>query len=97
MPTKTFSTNEKWNAGIEAQCQAGYRTLAYSGSLGGGTLRISTQIEGGVDVPLADAKLTAATVDDNGDVVKQVVFQSSGNVFVELTGATTPTAVVSVQ
>lgn len=97
MPVHTFTSNEEWNVGIEAQCSAGYRTMVYSGSLGGGTLRISTHIQGGLKVPLADAKLSADMLDDNGDAIQQVVFRSSGNIYVELSGATAPNAVVSVQ
>lgn len=97
MAVHTFSANEEWNAGLEAQCDAGYRTVAYSGSLGGGTLQIFTQVPGGSKIALADAKLTAARLDDNGDVVRQVVFQSSGNIWIHLTGSTAPTAIVSVQ
>lgn len=98
MAVKQFSADAVWNVGLEAQCDVGYRTLAYSGSLGGGTLQISTQVaDGGDIIPLADAKLTAAKLDGNGDVVRQMTFSSSGNIFVTLTGSTTPTAKVSVQ
>lgn len=97
MAVKQFSGNEEWNVGLEAQCDVGYRTLSYSGELGGGTLQILTQIRDGDKVPLADAKLTVAKVDDNGDVIRQIVFRSSGNIWVRLTGSTTPTAKVMVQ
>lgn len=97
MPVRTFIGNAEWNAGIDAQCDAGYRTLTYSGSLGGGTLGIHTQISGGPKVPVSDAKLSAATVDDNNDVVQQLTFRSSGNVFVVLSGATAPNVTVAIQ
>lgn len=96
MPKQRFQTNEKRNFGIDARSDVGYRTLSYDGNLGGGTLRISTQVEDAAETFLADAKLSNATVDSNGDVVKQVVFRSSGNVFVTLSGATTPDVTVTV-
>jgi len=96
MAVHEFSADEEWNAGIEARSSGGYRTLAYDGDLGGGTLQVLTQMEGGAKVPVANGKLAAATVDANGDVAQQLVFQSSGNVWVHLTGATAPTAVVTV-
>lgn len=95
MPVHTYSDNEDWNSGIEAQSDRGYRTLVYKDSLGGGTLEIFTSIEG-VKTPVPDSKLTAATVDGNGQAVQQVTFQSSGTVYVKLTGATAPTATVAV-
>lgn len=95
MPKHTFSGDETWNAGIEAKCDAGYRTLVFSGSLGGGTLQISTSIEG-VESTVPDSKLSAATLDGNGDAVKQMTFQTSGNISVTLSGSTSPTATVAV-
>lgn len=98
MAVKTFSADAEWNVGLEAQCDVGYRTLAYSGSLGGGTLEIFTQVQDGGDlIALADAKLTTGTLDDNGQIVRQMTFSSSGNIWVKLTGSTAPTAKVSVQ
>ncbi|MCJ9696921.1 hypothetical protein MOV76_35755 [Rhizobium sp. PRIMUS64] len=97
MAVRQFSGDFDWNVGLEAQCDVGYRTLAYSGSLGGGTLQLFTQVQDGDMIPLADAKLTAAKVDGNGDVVRQMTFSSSGNIMVRLTGSTAPTAKVSVQ
>lgn len=96
MPRHRFQANEERSMGIDARSYAGYRTLAYDGNLGGGTLRIYTQLDGEVKTPVADAKLSAGTTDSNGDAVKQVVFRSSGNVIVGLTGATTPDVVVTV-
>lgn len=84
MPVKTFTTNEEWNVGIEARSDVGYRTLSYSGTLDGGTLQISTQIAEGDKIAIADGKLNATKLDDNGDMIRQMVFQSSGNVFVTL-------------
>ncbi|TPW33249.1 hypothetical protein FJU08_01410 [Martelella alba] len=98
MVTKTLTADGETNFGIEAACDKGYRVLSYSGSLGGGTLRIYTKLQDddAVAVPVADAKLSAANVDDNGDVIQQVVFISVGNVLVTLSGSTSPNAVVSV-
>ena len=98
MPTKTFSASGTVNMGIEAKSDAGYRVLSYSGFLGGGTLRVLTQCADGADqVPVPDAKLSAANVDGNGDAIQQLVFVSAGNVYVSLTNATAPTCKVSVQ
>ena len=47
--------------------------------------------------PLADAKLSAATVDDNGDAVMQVTFRTTGTIIVKLTGATAPSVKVIVE
>lgn len=96
MPVHRFTTNEEWNAGIEARSDAGYRTLAYDGDLDGGTLQILTQVQEGPKVPVSDAKLSAAKLDDNGDVIRQVTFRSSGNVIIVLAGATAPDVTVSV-
>jgi hypothetical protein len=95
MPVHTFSADEEWNAGIEARSDAGYRTLVYSGSLGSGTLSLKTNLEG-VTSAVPDSKLSAATLDGNGDAIKQMTFQSSGNVIVVLSGSTNPTATVAV-
>lgn len=97
MPVKSFTADAEWNVGLEGQTDVGYRTLSYSGGLGGGTLQILSQVRDGDKIALPDAKLTVAKVDSNGDVVRQLVFRTSGNVFVTLTGSTTPTAKVSVQ
>lgn len=83
--------------GIDGQCEAGYRTLAYSNSLGGGMLQVFSQTQDGDKVAVSDSKLTAATLDDNGDVIRQMTFSTSGNIWVHLTGATAPTCKVSVQ
>ncbi|RVK75415.1 hypothetical protein CN154_15030 [Sinorhizobium meliloti] len=98
MPTKTFSadTVAPVSFGIEARSDAGYRVLSYSGSLGGGTLRVHTQVDGGEIVPVPDSKLAAADVDGDSDPKQQLVFTSAGNVFVSLTGATAPNCKVSV-
>ncbi|RXT29379.1 hypothetical protein B5P46_11910 [Rhizobium leguminosarum] len=96
MPQHRFQANEEWNAGIDAASDKGYRTLAYSGSLGGGTLSLATGFDGGLKIPVSDAELDATKVDDNGDAIKQFTFQSAGNVFVTLAGATTPDVTVVV-
>jgi hypothetical protein len=98
MAVRTFLADATQNFGIDAKCDIGYRVMAYSGSLGGGTLQIKTKAgDASALVPLADAKLSAATLDDNGDAVQQVVFISSGQVHVTLSGATAPTVEVSVE
>lgn len=97
MPAHTFEANGEWNAGIEAQSSSGYRTLAYDGDLGGGTLQIFTQVQDGPKTVVPDSKLAAATDDAAGDTRKQLAFTSSGNVWVHLTGATEPDVTVTVQ
>lgn len=95
MPKHAFTDDDEWNFGIEARSDVGFRTMVYDGDLGGGTLQIFTDIEG-VKTPVPDSKLDAATVDGNGDDVQQVTFQSSGNVYVHLTGSTAPDVTVAV-
>lgn len=99
MPTKTFTDNTAApvSFGVEAKSDAGYRVLSYSDDLGGGTLRVHTQADGGDIVPVPNGKLNATMLDDNNDVRQQLVVQSAGNIFVELTGATAPNCKVSVQ
>ncbi|KQV31205.1 hypothetical protein ASE23_06820 [Rhizobium sp. Root73] len=97
MPVKSFTADAEWNVGLQGQTDAGYRTLSYSGSLGGGTLQILSQVSDGDKTALPDTKLTVAKVDSNGDIIRQLVFRTSGNIFVTLTGSTAPTAKVSVQ
>lgn len=102
MAEHRFQANETWVVGIDAAAEKGFRTLAYStahsgGTLGGGTLQLRSSHSANVaSVPLADAKLSAAKVDDNGDVIKQITFQASGNLEVVLSGATAPDVWVSV-
>lgn len=86
MANKNFTSDVTQNMGIEAKCEAGYRTLSYSGNLGGGTLRIST-VSDGVTSFVPDSKLSGTTVDLNGDAIKQVNFVSTGQVYVGLTGS----------
>lgn len=99
MPTKTFTANTAApvSFGVEAKSDGGYRVLSYSGDLGAGTLRVHTQADGGEIVPVPNGKLNATMLDANNDVKQQLAFQSAGNVFVELTGATNPNCKVSVQ
>lgn len=99
MPTKTFTANTAApeSFGIEAKAASGYRVLSYSGSLGGGTLRVHTQADGGDIVPVPNGKLNATMLDANNDVKQQLVVQSAGNIFVALTDAITPNCKVSVQ
>lgn len=99
MPTKTFvaDTAAPVSMGIDARTDIGYRVLSYNGSLGGGTLRVWTQAEGGDIVPVPNGKLNATMQDANTDVRQQLVITSTGNVFVSLTGSTVPNCKVSVQ
>ncbi|KQR30123.1 hypothetical protein ASF91_15005 [Rhizobium sp. Leaf155] len=83
--------------GVEARCDGGYRVMSYSGSLGGGTLRLYTKgADNAEATPVPDGKLSIANKDVNGDVIQQVVFVSAGNVLVSLTGATNPSCAVSI-
>lgn len=75
-----------WASGLEAQSEKGYRMLAYSGSLGGGTLRVYTTVDG-VETPVPDSKLHATKLDDNDDVIQQLIFATAGVITVKLTGA----------
>lgn len=104
MPFKKFTADGTWNTGMPGQCEAGYRCLKYSGDLGGGTLSIHSlsqdldpETSATIETPLADAEISAGTVDDNGDAVKQVTFQTSGTIVVKLTGSTAPAAKVMVE
>ncbi len=97
MPQHRFQTNEEYNFGIDGWTEAGFRMLAYSGNLGGGTLKLKSRFDGGIVVPVSDGELNATMTDDNGDVIQQVTFQTTGTIVVELTGATTPDVTVVVQ
>lgn len=104
MAIKKFTADDVWNTTIPAVSDKGYRTLKYSGSLGGGTLSIHTlshdvdpETQAVIETPVSDAKLTTATVDGNGDLIRQITFQSSGTIVVKLTGAVAPTAKVMVE
>lgn len=96
MPAVTFTANDEKSLGIDAKSDSGYRTMVYSGDLGGGTLELFTKIEG-VKTPVPNGRLTAAMTDDNDQAIQQVAFSSSGNVWVHLTGATGPNVTVVVQ
>jgi len=97
MKTVTFTTNGEKNMGFDARSDAGYRVLSYSGNLGGGTLRVKTQVpDGGDAVPVPNSKLNATMNDAAGDLKQQLIFQGAGTVFVELAGATNPNCKVSV-
>lgn len=95
MSKLTITQDGDYSAGIEAKSDSGYRTLVYNGDLGGGTLSLKTNLEG-VETPVPDSELTAATLDGNGNAIRQVTFQSSGNVIVVLDGATDPDVTVAV-
>ncbi len=104
MGIRKFTADATWNTGVPGYSENGYRCLKYSGSLGGGTLSIhslSNEVDqetgATIETPLADAKLSAATVDDNGDAVMQVTFRTTGTIIVKLTGATAPSVKVIVE
>lgn len=104
MAIRKFTADAVWNTGIPGQSDAGYRCLKYSGDLAGGTLSIhslSQEVDqetgAAIETPLADAKLSAVTVDDNGDTVKQVIFSTTGTIVVKLAGATAPSVKVIVE
>lgn len=97
MAIRTFTEDFSWNTGMPGRSDAGYRCLKYSGTLGGGTLSVHSLSEDidpatafSVETPLADAELSAATLDDNGDVVRQMTFQTTGTIVVKLTGSSAP-------
>jgi len=96
MPKHTFEADEEWNVGMEAKTDSGYNVIAYDGNLGGGTLRVFTDIEG-VKTPVANSKIAAATNDTAGDDLEQLVFISAGNIIVALSGATDPDVTVAVR
>lgn len=96
-----FDANaEKSVSGLDAKSDSGFRTMVYKSNggagLGGGTLEIFTELEG-VKTPVPNSKLTAATLDDNGQAIQQVTFSSAGIVWIHLTGATTPDITVAVR
>ncbi|ATN34727.1 hypothetical protein ACO34A_13045 [Rhizobium sp. ACO-34A] len=104
MAIRKFTDNADWNTGMPGRSESGYRCLKYSGSLGGGTLSVHSLSEDvdqetglTIETPLADAELSAATVDDNGDAVKQMTFQTTGTIVVKLAGATAPSVKVIVE
>ncbi len=104
MPIKKFTADGTWNSSVPGQCEAGYRVVKYSGSLGGGTLSVHSLSQdldpdagATVETPVPNAELTASTVDGNGDVIKQLVVQTSGSIVIKLAGATTPAVTVMVE
>ncbi|KAA3526139.1 hypothetical protein GOZ78_03420 [Agrobacterium vitis] len=104
MAIKRLQANATWNTGVSGRIDAGYRMLKYSGSLGGGTLSVSSKsldlspVDGvEIETPLPNAKLTVSKVDGNNDVVQQLVLQTSGEIVVILAGATNPDVLVIVE
>lgn len=95
MAETVFTDNGEWTPDIPSANRTDYRTLAYSGSLGGGTLSL-VAIVGSVEAPVPDSRLSAATTDTQGQVVKSFPFRSAGRIKVVLTGATSPNATVAV-
>ena len=89
----TFTADETWDTESSQIGPPDFRTIAYSGSLGGGTLQLFTTM-GGITSAIPDSKLSAATLDTNGDVVKSYPFRATGNISVVLSGATAPNVTV---
>ncbi len=97
MAQNHFTANGTWTVGVDAAADRGYRTVAYNGNLGGGTLAVSTNFGADVgDVPVPNAKMAAGKNDGNGDAIKQLVIQSAGNLKITLSGATNPDCWVAV-
>lgn len=100
MAKQVFTTNTEWAPGLEAKNDAGYYAMSYvsngGAGLGGGTLRVWTDIDG-VKVPVPNSKLTAAKLDDNGDAIQTIIFSAAGAISVALTGATTPNITVALR
>lgn len=104
MTVHRFTVNEVWNAGIPARIDAGYRMLSYTGSLGGGTLSIATiaadksPVDGSaIQTPIANGTLKITNTDTDGNVIKQLTFQSCGTIVVTLAGATAPDCLVVIE
>lgn len=104
MPIKKMTADGTWNSGVPGQCEAGYRVVKYSGDLGGGTLTVHSlsldldpDTSASIETPVPNAELAVATVDANGDVVKQLAIQTSGAIVVKLTGATAPDVAIMVE
>lgn len=91
----TFTADGEWIPYTAERETPDFRTIAYDGDLGGGTLRLWTTI-GSIEVPVPDSKLSTATLDSNGDVVKSYPFRSAGTIKVVLSGATAPDVTVVV-
>lgn len=100
MPKTTITANttsgNEVNLGIDGGAERGFRTLVYTGSLGGGTVRLMTEIEG-VRAYIPNSKLTATTTDDDGNVVQSISFSANGTLYLELLGATAPSFDVAVK
>lgn len=88
MASRTFTADFTWVTGVTANRQ--YNMLSYEGSLGGGTLQVFSDNDTGVYSPVADSKLNASKVDDNGDAIKQMTFWTVGAITVVLSGSTAP-------
>ncbi|MCJ7993203.1 hypothetical protein J5N58_01150 [Rhizobium cremeum] len=104
MAIRKFTADGVWNTGIPGRSESGYRCLKYAGSLGGGTLsvhsltdEVDSETAATIETPLADAELSATTLDDNGDAVQQMTFQTTGTIVVKLAGATAPSVKVIVE
>jgi len=104
MPIKKLTADGTWNTGVPGQCDAGYRVVKYSGSLGGGTLSVHSMSQdldpdtaASIETPVPDAELTVAKVDGNSDVIQQLVVRTSGSIVLKLTGATAPDVTVMVE
>lgn len=91
-----FTVDGEQPVGIEAKTEIGYVALLYTGDLGGGTLRVYTTIEGH-KAPIPNSKLSAATLDGNGDAIQIMMFSTAGTLSVALTGATAPDVYVGIK
>lgn len=98
MKQHTFTDNETWDTGIRMEIADGDKVLTYVGDLDGGTLQIfSRTSRNSTPIPLADAKLSEASLDKNGDAIQQVIFRTNGLLSVVLTGSTAPDVEVTIQ
>lgn len=96
MPQYTFTKNEVWETNIKFHLDLPKKVLKYSGDLDGGTLSISSRSED-IITPLPDGKLNITKTDSNDDPIQEVVFLTTGEIIVELTGAGSPNVKVVVE
>lgn len=89
MSVNLAANNDEKTLDLPGSSDRGYRCAVYSltgNGLSGGTLRFWSTIDG-VKVPIPNSKLTATTLDDNGDLVQMISFSAGGTISVQLTGA----------
>jgi len=92
---RVFTADAEWSIDLNDYGRMDYQTIAYAGDLGGGTLRVYA-VFGGTNIPLPDSKLSASTLDGQGEVVKAFPFRTTGDLVIELSGATDPNVTVYV-